>query len=246
MPQEEARHPSRSARSDLGPTDPAFERAYAQMMEKALAVSQGERKRRLQEEHGQAEKMLAARVLWPVLGSFEHLHPEYRIRDLREGSRFADFAYVPSRSFGLLIELDGFGPHRRDISRRQFDSDLERQNLLMIAGWKMLRFSYDGVAAKPLRCRQTLLLALAKWGQTAAGAGEAIRLGAYERAILHFGLSYEGEKITPSLVAKELELERHTAAKYMRSLEQKGMLSPIYSRSGRRMGYALTIPDLRG
>ncbi|MBB6731196.1 hypothetical protein [Cohnella zeiphila] len=80
----ETTYPDPSAKSK---PDAAFELAYSQMMENALAMSRGERKRRLLEKHGHAEKMLAARVLWPALGSLEGLHPEFEIQDLRSGNR---------------------------------------------------------------------------------------------------------------------------------------------------------------
>jgi len=234
-----------SAPSERFEPDPAFERAYSQMMEQALAKSRGERKRRLQEKHSHAEKMLAARVLWPALGSLEGVHPEFEIQDLRSGNRFADYAYQPSRRLGLLIEADGFGPHWRDISRWQFDSDLERQNLLLTAGWKMLRFSYDGIMDKPLRCQQTLLLALAKWGQLTAGAEEKIQFSAYERAILHYSLSFGEEKMTPSQVAKDLGISSRTASTYMQSLADKGYMLPVLSNTGRRMGFTVLTPGVR-
>ncbi|CAM3943131.1 MarR family transcriptional regulator [Cohnella lubricantis] len=240
-----ARQVARSAVSAAGPqetangsADPAFEHAYAQMMARALAESRGERKRRLQEEHGHAERMLAARVLWPAFGNLDHLHPEYEIRDIRGGVNFVDYAYMPSRQLELLLECDGFGPHWRDISRWQFDRNEERQNLLLLDEWRMLRFSYDAVMERTERCQQTVLLALAKWGQE-----ETVRLGVYERAIMHFSLTCHGEKITPSLVAQELEIHRHTAMTHMRSLEEKGLLTPLLSPTGRRVGY--TIPNQR-
>lgn len=228
-----------------GSVDSAFERAYAQMMERALAESRGERRRRLQEEHGHGEKMLAARVLWPALGSLEHLHPEYEIRDLRGGINFVDYAYMPSRQLELLLECDGFGPHWRDISRWQFDHNEERQNLLLLDEWRMLRFSYDAVMERTARCQQTVMLAMAKWGQVIAGAGGIVRLGVYERAIMHFGFTYHGEKITPSLVAQELDIHRHTAMAYMKSLEEKGLLTPLMSTTGRRIGYTIATPRIK-
>ncbi|MBB6731195.1 hypothetical protein [Cohnella zeiphila] len=129
----------------------------------------------------------------------------------------------------MVIEADGFGPHWRDISRWQFDGDLERQNLLLIAGWKMLRFSYDGIMEKPLRCQQTLLLSLAKWGQLAVEAGRKTPLNVYERAILHFALSFEGEKMTPSEVARELGISSPTAITYMQALAEKVLASRSFT-----------------
>jgi very-short-patch-repair endonuclease len=46
-----------------------------------------------------------------------------------------DLAYPDLR---IAIEADGFDPHR---SRTAFDSDRERQNDLIGAGWSVLRFT---------------------------------------------------------------------------------------------------------
>lgn len=217
-------------------SDPAFERAYSQMMERALAESRGERKRRLLENHGHAEKMLAARVLWPALGSLDHLHPEYEIRDLRGGVNFADYAYMPSPHLALLLECDGFGPHWRDISRWEFDRNEERQNLLLLDDWRMLRFSYDAVMEKSARCQQTLLMALAKWGQLRIQEA-SLPLNVCERAILHFQQTSGMEKMTPAKVANELGISSKTAIKHLQSLEEKGFLTAMISATGRRMGF---------
>jgi Predicted transcriptional regulator containing an HTH domain and an uncharacterized domain shared with the mammalian protein Schlafen len=214
--------------------DPAFEREYAEMMARAIKESRGERRRRLLEKHGHAEKLLAY-VWWQVFGSLKHLHPEYEIIDLRGVTRFADYAYLPSRTFGLLLEADGFGAHWRDISRWKFDDNDERQNLLLIDEWKLLRFSYDGLNEKTARCKQTILMAMAKWGRPVGG--EQVTLNVYERAILHFSQSLGGEKFTTSQIAKEFEVTRKTISRHLDSLVEKNQLSAIISPKGRRTGY---------
>lgn len=243
--EEETRRASTLSWQEEGIVDPVFERAYAQMMERALKESRGERKRRLLENHGRGERMLVARVLWPVLGSLEHLHPEYEIRDLSGGVNFVDYAYIPSSQLELLLECDGFGPRWRDISRWDFDRQEERQNQLLLDEWRLLRFSFDGIMEKTERCRNTVRMALAKWGQMTVGSGEEIYLGVYERAILHYGLSNIGQTLTPTNVAQELGTNRHTVTKYMRMLEKKGWLSPVYSPTGKTMGYRLAPPRSR-
>lgn len=116
----------------------------------------GERLRRLNEGHAYAEKWFAETVWWPAFGSFDQLHPEYEVFDFKDGSRFLDFAYIQG-GVRICIEIDGFGPHRRDIDRRQFSDELTRQNHLVVDGWIVIRFSYDDVKEKPRHCQQLLL-----------------------------------------------------------------------------------------
>jgi very-short-patch-repair endonuclease len=62
--------------------------------------------------------------------------PQYEVRD-DDGGLIArvDFAYPEVR---LAIEVDGYAHHS---SRKQWESDLARQNRLIAAGWRVLRFS---------------------------------------------------------------------------------------------------------
>lgn len=158
-----------------------------------------------------------------------------KIRDFKDGSRFCDFAYLPPKGSKILLEADGFGPHLRDASRWKFGDDLERQNHILIDGWKLLRFSKDYIVEKPKQCQQTLLLGLSKW--TGTGAKESIALNVYERAILHLAAEYPNE-LTPAFIADILQINRRTATANLRSLEEKGFFVSIRSVKGRRMRYA--------
>jgi very-short-patch-repair endonuclease len=60
------------------------------------------------------------------------------------GRRFRlDMAFVRAR---LAVEVDGWAYHR---TKAQRDADLERDNLLMLAGWRVLRFSWEDVRDRP-------------------------------------------------------------------------------------------------
>lgn len=54
-----------------------------------------------------------------------------------------DFAYP---ELMLAIEVDGYGPH---ASRRAFQSDRDRQNVLVGRGWMVLRFTWADVVRRP-------------------------------------------------------------------------------------------------
>ncbi|MBB6670153.1 DNA-binding response regulator [Cohnella nanjingensis] len=222
--------------------DMAFEAAYGRLMERAATESRGERKRRLLEKHGHLEKLFLASVWWPVIGSLDYLHPEYEYRDLNGRVRFCDYSYMPSRAFQLAIEADGFGSHGRDMTRWQLDDERERQNHLLIDGWKLLRFTSDGIKEKSHRCQRTLLLAMAKWGQS---LGRKEKLCVHERAIIQFNTTFEGEILKPSIVAEALQINSRTAIVHLKSLTEKGYFNAIISPTGRVMGYVTAVPDIR-
>ncbi|HVL91095.1 MAG TPA: type IV toxin-antitoxin system AbiEi family antitoxin domain-containing protein [Actinomycetota bacterium] len=67
------------------------------------------------------------------------------------GRWFADFAYPDAR---LVVEVDGFRWHGADRGRWQ--SDLARQNELIAAGWRVVRFTWDDVTRRPAGVAATL------------------------------------------------------------------------------------------
>lgn len=59
------------------------------------------------------------------------------------GKYEVDFAYP---ELMIAIEVDGYGPH---ASRRAFQSDRDRQNVLVGRGWMVLRFTWADVVRRP-------------------------------------------------------------------------------------------------
>jgi very-short-patch-repair endonuclease len=60
------------------------------------------------------------------------------------GRRFRpDIAFPEVR---LAVEVDGWAYHR---TKQQRDADVERDNLLMLAGWRVLRFTWEDVRDRP-------------------------------------------------------------------------------------------------
>ena len=88
--------------------------------------SKGERRRRLEQRIGHAEKLYIIKVWWPLFGHLHNLHPEFEVKDFKDGWRFLDFAYLLA-GCKICIEIDGFGPHWRDINRNRFSDQLMRQ-----------------------------------------------------------------------------------------------------------------------
>ncbi|MDQ0113929.1 DUF559 domain-containing protein [Paenibacillus harenae] len=140
--------------------DQAYGKWIASHMEKRDMAS--ERRRRLVERNDHGEHSFVRNVWWPVVGSLDDLHPEYEVNDYRDGSRFLDFVYIRGGE-RISIEIDGYGGHHRDASRRTFGDDRFRQNQLMLDGWKVIRFSYDDVVDKPRQCQQFIQQMLGKF-----------------------------------------------------------------------------------
>lgn len=214
-----------------------FQETYTQWLSDHLSCRQGERERRLREGHGHAEKAFVEKVWWPAFGHFRELHPEYEVTDFKDGFRYLDFAYLRS-GLRLAIEIDGYGPHLRKISRDRFSDQCRRQNDLILDGWKVLRFTYDDVNENPRYCQQTLHQFMGRW----LGEGENIDAVHFiEREILRLFLRAD-KPITPSDVSRSLGMKNQTARKWLHHLADKQWIQPA-SGSERVRTYLL---DERG
>lgn len=200
------------------PTD--FSTAYADFLRYHASRRSGERLRRLQEGHGHGERLFLQNVWWPAFEHFENLHPEYEVADFRDGHRFLDFAFIHP-VVRLAIEVDGYGPHVTQLSRRQFEDQLVRQNHLVIDGWDVMRFPVDMVERAPRQCQQMVQQLMGRrLGNP--GSGE---LSVYGEAVVRLAQT-ASRPITPKQVQALLGICSHNARELLHSLVGKGWLKP--------------------
>lgn len=198
-----------------------FEKEYQTFLNTHIQARTGERLRRLQEGHNQAEELFLKQVWWPLFHQFEYLHPEYEIDDFKDGKRYLDFAYIRP-AIRICFEIDGFGPHMKNISRWQFSDNLERQNQLIIDGWTVIRFSYDQVKEKPRQCQQIVQQVIGQW------LGDELThpaLSIFEKEVLRLAIR-KGGPVSPSEVQTHLNLSDKPVKKVLTLLVQKKMLVP--------------------
>ncbi|WP_042354540.1 hypothetical protein [Bacillus rubiinfantis] len=198
-----------------------FEEEYHTFMNIHLQARTGERLRRLQEGHNHAEMLFLKQVWWPLFFHFKYLHPEYEIDDFKDGKRYLDFAYIRP-AFRICLEVDGYGPHLKNISRWQFSDNLERQNQLVIDGWTVIRFSYDQVKENPRRCQQIVQQVIGRW---VSDELDETFLSLLEKEVLRLAIR-KGEAIYPKEVEKCLKLSDKTVKKILHQLVDKNILLP--------------------
>jgi hypothetical protein len=220
-------------------TDRVFENAYEEWLRRHMERRTGERRKRLAEGLGYLEKLFLSDVWWPSFGNLRDLHPEFEVSDFKDGTRFLDFAYVAG-SLRMCMELDAFGTHHRDIDRWQHSDHLDRQNDLLIDGWKLLRFSLVKIKQNPRHCQQKLQQALGRWGggKTAVSLDDPI-----DQAILRF-METQGKDLSPTFIARELGWNHSTTAKHLRSLHQRNYVIPLKSGTKRVSRYLLNLNGL--
>jgi len=161
---------------------------YEEFIDMHRRMRSGTRLKRLSEGLGHAELTFLQNVWWPIFHHFENLHPEYEIRDYKEGYRYIDFAYIRP-NFRIGIEIDGLDSHWRNISKWQFSDHWQRQNSLVIDGWYVLRFTFPDVAEYPRTCQQTIQQLLGNW-QTNAVATKQLSVAQREIVRLAFRSSH--------------------------------------------------------
>jgi hypothetical protein len=83
---------------------------------------------------GKTEILFLEKVWGPAFRyNFDGLRAEFPLKDFRGGDRFPDFIYTKG-GIRLLMEVDGFTTHARDITSEEFDDHLARQNDLILQG----------------------------------------------------------------------------------------------------------------
>ncbi|WNR43310.1 DUF559 domain-containing protein [Paenibacillus roseipurpureus] len=202
-----------------------------------LAKRKGERLRRLQEGHGHAERLFLQHVWLPAFGQFDDLHPEYEIKDFRDGSRFIDFAFLRF-SLKLAIEIDGYTSHASQISRTQFSDQLSRQNHLILDGWKILRFTYDDVKDRPRMCIQLLQQFMGRFLGASTSAERQLNMSALEKEIVRYALN-QTSAIKPADVSEQHGISRKKAYQVLKHMASKSILQPAGNGTQSIRGYKL-------
>lgn len=111
--------------------------------------------------HGTIEFL---RTIWfPTFGNLNHLYPEWEVRDYNNNYRYLDLAYLPGSGAKGCIEIQGYGPHARDINVTRFKDLCWRHSLLALEGWTILPIAYLSIKEEPELCRQLMLAFVGKF-----------------------------------------------------------------------------------
>ncbi|MDC3418182.1 transcriptional regulator [Aquibacillus salsiterrae] len=142
---------------------PQFEQAFNDWLQKNISAETNHRRREILEKglgHGTIEFL---RLIWfPTVGNFDHLYPEWEVRDFNNGYRYLDLAYMPGGAKGG-IEIQGYGPHARDLDVRRFKDLCWRHSLLALDGWTLLPIAYLSIKDEPKQCQQLILAFIGKF-----------------------------------------------------------------------------------
>jgi len=146
--------------------DSFYERAYHDWLAKNISEERSPRRRELLKKglgHG-IETFL--RTIWfPAVGNFDHLYPEWEIRDFNNGYRYLDLAYMPAGAKGC-IEIQDYRSHARDVDAKRFKDLNMKQSLIALDDWLFLPIAYLSIKEDPEVCKQLTLSFIGKFIST--------------------------------------------------------------------------------
>ena len=202
-----------------------FERMYEQWVREQMVQEFNPRRRELLEKslaekdlfHGTREFL---RAIWlPAFGNFNHLYIEWEVRDMNNGYRYLDLAYLPGGNAKGCIEIQGYRSHARDIDVKRFKDLCNKQALLSLGDWLFMPVAYLSIKDEPEQVKQLVLSFVGKFISSAIpndlgwAEAEALRLA---RRLPH--------PLTPKGLAEHLRISERHARRVLRLLTEKQLL----------------------
>ncbi|MFC4778694.1 transcriptional regulator [Paenibacillus sp. GCM10023252] len=199
-----------------------FKYEYELWMQKQIQQEKNHRRSELLQKglsHGTVE--LLRSIWYPVVGNFDHLYPEWEVRDYNNGYRYLDLAYMPGNVKGD-IEVHDYRTHARDLDTRRFKDLCRRQSLLSLDDWIYFPIAYLSIRDEPEYCKQLILSFIGKFVSSNVGASldcvesETVR---YARRVLR--------PFTPLELAQHLRVTDRYARKVLHRLVEKQLLNVV-------------------
>ncbi|MTH52005.1 transcriptional regulator [Bacillus mangrovi] len=212
-----------------------FQSRYNEWIEKISSEEQNPRRAEMLKNglgHGTVEFL--RKVWFPVAGHFNYLSPEWEVRDFANGCRYLDLAYLPD-SGKVCIEIQGYGPHARDLDTGRFKDLCWRHSFLALDGWTILPIAYLSIRDEPKKCQQLILALIGKYSSIQPAAGH---LNWLETEILRYA-SRKLRPFAPGEVEAHLQISNRHARKLLQKLTAVGKLL-IASGTARARTYKLT------
>lgn len=196
-----------------------FEQKYEEWLKGNISEAKNHKRREILEKglgHGTVEFL---RKIWfPVVGNFDYLYPEWEVRDFNNGYRYLDLAYMPDDSKGC-IEIQGYGPHARDLDVRRFKDLCWRHSLLALEGWTILHIAYLSIIDEPKQCQQLILAFIGKFTVLDTPS----QLSWVEAEVLRFGRRLL-RPFTPREIASHLRISDRHARRILHNLVNAELL----------------------
>jgi hypothetical protein len=212
-----------------------FEQKFEEWLCKNISEEKNPRRRELLEKGLGFGTIEYLRTIWfPTVGNFDDLYPEWEVRDFNNRYRYLDLAYMPGGAKGC-IEIQGYGPHARDIEVTRFKDLCWRHSLLALEGWTILPVAFLSIKEEPKQCQQLVLSLIGKFNATDAPT----KLSWLEAEIVRFARRML-RPITPREVANHLRVSDRHARRILHKLVHSQILCKA-SGKVRATSYVLIV-----
>ncbi len=199
-----------------------------------LSRRTGERKDALKRGHGYGNQLFAETIWWPLVGHFDHLHPEYEVLDWRGRSYFVDFMWILG-ALRFVIEIMDYGSHGKD--RTKYRMDLNRGLFLQSQQCHMISISLDELKENPTFIQSILRNMLAPYFNSGKPVLEPYHK--IERMLIRYA-ARQHRIVRPAEASIDLDLHKQTVIKHCRELVHKGKLRAVpVGTSGKIYHYEL-------
>ncbi|RAV01976.1 transcriptional regulator [Paenibacillus sp. YN15] len=212
----------------------AFQLMYEQWLAKQIREEPNPRRRELLAKglsHG-TETFLRA-VWFPAIGNFDFLYPEYEVRDMNNGCRYLDLAYLPGAGAKGCIEIQDYRTHARDIDTGRFKDLCLKHALLALDDWLILPVAYLSIRDDPAVCRQLTLAFAGRFLSTSAPPG----LGWSEAETVRFARRL-ARPFMPKELSSHLQMSERQTRHLLHRLVEHGALA-VASGNQRYRSYKL-------
>lgn len=199
--------------------------AFRELHEKWLKMHRSKRKGellgRLEKGYSHGEDRMVQKILYPIFGSLDELHPEYEVAALNGKTMYVDVAFIRG-NLKVAFELDGFASHAKDVSRDNFCWDRRRDLMLSADGWVVIHIAYDDLNERPSLIERLVRKRLA----SCLNQYESYQLfSVLEREVIRLGLTKkETDWFRLREVTDQLDVCADTARDVLRKLVDEKVL----------------------
>ncbi len=213
-----------------------FDLVYGQWLAEQIKMEPNPRRRELLSKglsHG-TETFL--RTIWfPAIGNFDFLYPEFEVRDMNNGCRYLDLAYLPGGGAKGCIEIQDYRTHARDVEAGRFKDLCLKQALLALDDWVFLPIAYLSIRDDPAVCKQLTLAFVGRFLSISVPPG----LGWGQAEILRFARRL-ARPFMPKELAVHLQISERQTRHLLRQLVEQGSLV-VSSGNQRYRSYELGL-----
>ncbi len=168
-------------------------------------------------------------IWWPFRGHFDDLIPEMMIHEFKGGVYYVDFVYVRG-GVRIFLEIQGFGPHWKDITDERFALE-KRRDLYMIAlGNVVLNIAYKDIVERSDMILSLIKMVLSRYEMLSDLTTLA---DIEERALLRFFVRQQGIA-RPVDVETSMQINHRTAKRLLNKACESGWLEAVGGPTGKR------------